>query len=147
MRQVNVPQKYEYLEHPADIYIRSHGKTLAESFANGGYALVNVLFDTTKVQHKKHRDLEVRSPRCTALLYDYLNALILLFETENFLVASIEKCTISRDNDGGFILRAILRGDQASNYTTANPIKAPTYHNMVISCEKGPFELEFVLDV
>ena len=77
--------KFEFLEHTADVYIRAHGKTMEEAYENAALAMFEVMTDTDKIAQMQEETLEVEAEDQYALLYNWLEALLVKFETENML--------------------------------------------------------------
>src|SRR4030043_870431 len=101
--------KFEYLEHTADVYIASHGATMEEAFGNSALAMFEVMTDTEKV-NPSHRDVvEVEAEDEYALLYSWLEALLVKFEVNNMLCSKF-KITSLQDNPEGFKLKANIWG-------------------------------------
>jgi SHS2 domain-containing protein len=77
--------KFEFLEHTADVYIAAHGKTLEEAFENAALAMFEVMTDTETVSPDLEDSVEVEAEDEYALLYSWLEALLVKFETQNML--------------------------------------------------------------
>ena len=75
--------KFEYLEHTADVYVAAHGKTLEEAFENAALAMFEVMTDTDKVSAVVEDNFVVEAEDEFALLYSWLEALLVNFETKN----------------------------------------------------------------
>ena len=46
---MDAPEKFEFMEHTADVYVAAHGANLAEAFENAALAMFEVMTDTAKV--------------------------------------------------------------------------------------------------
>src|SRR4030042_4633399 len=97
--------KFEYLEHTADVYIASHGATMEEAFGNSALAMFEVMTDTQKVSPTQKDAVEVEAEDEYALLYSWLEALLVKFEV-NGMVYSKFKITSLQDVSDGFKLKA-----------------------------------------
>ena len=82
--------KFEFLEHTADVYIRAHGKTMEEAYENAALAMFEVMTDTDKITPMQEETLEVEAEDQYALLYNWLEALLVKFETENMLYSKFQ---------------------------------------------------------
>jgi len=138
--------KYEFLPHTADVKFRAYGKTMEEAFSNAALALTKVITDPDKVEPKVEKTIKIESEDEKALLYDFLEQFIVLLDSENFLLNSIENIEIEKDTK--LKLRAVIAGDSdLSKYKTETHIKAVTYQEMEIKKEKGKYMLQVILDL
>ncbi len=137
-------KKYEYLEHTADVKFKAYGKSLEEQFANAALAFYNVLTDTTKIVKKQNKSISTSGTDLKALLYNFLEELLFLMDTERFLLNSLTSININRMN-GKYVVSALLSGDKDANnsYETHGDIKAITYAEMEIT----PEYVQVVLDI
>jgi SHS2 domain-containing protein len=46
-----MPERYEIIDHTADIAIRTTGSTMNQAFENAGYALFDTMCDAASVRH------------------------------------------------------------------------------------------------
>jgi len=143
-----VSRRFEFLEHTADLYVAAHGVNLEEAFENAAYATFEAMTEIEKVEPKVEDSIEVEGYDEYALLYNWLEALLVKFEiTENlyskFKISRIEKMP------NGFKLNAKIWGE------TFNPekhpqkvgIKAVTYHQMEIIKKPKIVTVKFILDI
>jgi SHS2 domain-containing protein len=140
--------KFEFLEHTADVYIAAHGKNLEEAFENAALAMFEVMTDTEKVSPREEDSVEVEAEDEYALLYNWLEALLVKFEVKNMLYS---KFKISRleETAEGFRLKATVWGEKfnAKKHAQKVAVKAITYHRMEIIKELNKVTLEFILDI
>src|SRR3989338_6010469 len=118
--------KFEFLEHTADIKFRAYGKTLNEAFEGAVDAVSYFLARGEKIAPKKGRVINVSADDIESLLYKFLEETIFLLDAENFITAKAR--VIIRGNN----LRAELYGDDVSNYSDLDYIKAVTYSEMYV---------------
>lgn len=150
---------YEYLEHAADIKFRAYGSNHEDAFTNAGYALTDILIDHTQVASAQTKQIEVQGHTYEQILYDFLEKLIILIDTEQFLLSKVESVMITRDHDV-LTLKATVLGDTLTkntteesgqteqNYQTHGDVKAITYHEMQITKDdEGLITIEAVVDV
>ncbi len=138
---------YEYLEHTADAKFKAYGNDLAEAFKNSAYATFNILTDTKKIKGKTEKELIVRAKKKTTLLYDFLDELLFLLDSEGFLLHEITDLEI-RENDGMFHLECTFNGDIFSNkYEVSGNIKSVTYNEMEIDEKKDNVMVQVVVDI
>ncbi|MDI6793042.1 MAG: archease [bacterium] len=142
-----MPQKrYEYLPHTADAKFRAYGQTLEEAFGNAALAIFNLLVDTEKVESRLEHKVSLTARGKESLLFDFLSELLFLIDAENFLLAGVDKVSISEESSS-FKLEATLLGDNLTGYDIHGQVKAVTYHEMVISEDENGWALQVVVDV
>jgi len=133
-------KKFRFFKHTADVKFRAYGKTLEEAFENAGLAMFNAMYKG-KVEKKTKRRIQVEGKDKESLLYNFLEELLFLLDTESFFLASC-KAEI-KDNS----LEAELYGDNAKRYPVEIDVKAVTYNEMFIKQEKGVWVVQVVVDV
>lgn len=138
-------KKFEYLEHTADAKFRAYGKTIEEAFSNAVLALYNIMTDTELVKSKITKKIHVSSKNKRSLLYDFLEKIIVLTDTEGFIPCKVASLEITQGDE--LKLNAILEGDSADGYDIKCQIKAMTYNDMEINEEKDFFVVQAVPDL
>jgi len=140
--------KFEFLEHTADVYVAAHGKTLEEAFENAALAMFEVMTDTDKVSAVVEDNFEVEAEDEFALLYSWLEALLVSFETKNMVYSQFQIAGI-KETDEGFRFKAAAWGEKfsAEKHAQKVGVKAVTYHRMEILKEFNKVTLEFILDI
>ncbi|MBW2996666.1 archease [Candidatus Woesearchaeota archaeon] len=136
---------FEFLPHTADVKFRAYGSTMAEAFSNAALALKEVVTED-KVKGKVEKVISVESEDEKALLYDFLEQFLILLDSEDFLLGSVEELKIKKNEK--FKLNAVVKGDtDLKKYKTETHIKAVTYQEMEIKKEKGRYMLQVILDL
>jgi len=140
--------KFEFLEHTADTYIAAHGTTIEEAFGNAALAMFETMTDTDKIKPHLKETFEVEAEDEYALLYSWLEALLVKFETENILFSKFEVTQI-KDNKDSFKLTAAAWGEKfdPDKHPQKVGVKAITYHQMEIIKELEKVTLMFLLDI
>jgi SHS2 domain-containing protein len=144
----HLKKRFEFLEHTADLYIAAYGKSLEEAFENAAYAMFEGMTDLDKVKPSTEEDVEVEGYDEKALLYNWLEALLVKFEITNnlysrFKIASIEK------TPQGFKLKAKIWGEpfNPQKHVSKVGVKAVTYHRMEILKAPGSVTVKLILDI
>lgn len=140
---------FEFLEHTADLYIAAYGKSLEEAFENAAAAMFEGMTDLYKVQPELEDTVEVEGHDEQALLYNWLEALLVKFDItgnlySRFKVASIAKTSV------GFKLKAKIWGEpfNPKKHLSKVGVKAVTYHQMeILKDAKGAVTVKFILDI
>jgi len=140
--------KFEFLEHTADILIAAHGQNMEEAFENAALAMFEVMTDSAKVTPTQEDSLEVEAEDEYALLYNWLEALLVRFEVNGMLYSKFKINTI-QDTSESFKLNATIWGEKFNpeKHTQKVAVKAVTYHRMEIIKEIDKVTLEFILDI
>ena len=140
--------KFEFLEHTADVYVAAHGKTLEEAFENAALAMFEVMTDTDKVRVEAEDNFEVEAEDEFALLYSWLEVLLVNFETKNMLYSQFQIAGIE-ETEEGFRIKAAAWGEKFNPEKHAQKVgvKAVTYHRMEILKKYNKVTLEFILDI
>jgi SHS2 domain-containing protein len=141
-------KRFEFLEHTADVYIAAYGATLEEAFENAALATFEVMTDTKKIAQKIEDTLKVEAPDEQALLYAWLEQLLVNFETKGNLYSDFKIPKIEKTKDG-FAFTAVIRGEpfNPAKHPQKVGIKAVTYHRMEIDKKPGRVSIKFILDI
>ncbi len=141
-------KRFRFLEHTADAYIAAFGDTLEEALENAALATTEVMTDADKVEPKIEEAVEVEGQDEHALLYNWIEELLIKFETtENlysqFKVSGIEKTA------KGLRLKAKIRGEpfDPDRHPSKVAVKAVTYHRMEIVEKTEKVTVKFILDI
>ncbi|MBI5391145.1 archease [Candidatus Woesearchaeota archaeon] len=139
-------QPYEFLDHTSEAKFRAYGKTLEEAFANAALATFALMTDISKVKAKKEKKIVLQGKGKEMLLFDFLEHLIFLMDTEGFLLSSVKTITITKKKVE-YELRATVLGDLADGYETHSIVKAVTYNDMLIEEKNEGVMIQVVHDL
>jgi SHS2 domain-containing protein len=139
---------FEFLEHTADAYIAAYGKNLCEAFENAALAMFDVMTDVEKVNSEIEDCVEVVAEDEYALLYSWLEALLVKFDVSKMLYSKFKVLDLNQTSDG-FRLRAEIWGEKFNpeKHSQRVGVKAVTYHRMEIIKEQNKVTLKFILDI
>ena len=140
--------KFEFLEHTADVYVRAYGTNMPQAYENAALALFETMTDSGKISQSQQEALEVEAEDQYALLYNWLEALLIKFETEGMLFSKFE-ITDWKETAETFKFKAKVWGEKfdAQKHPQKVGVKAVTYHLMVVIREPERVVLEFILDI
>jgi len=125
--------KYEFLDHTADMKFRAYGNNLESAFENAALATFSILIEPDNVFAKQEHKISITSKTKDSLLYDFIEEILFLLDTEGFVLSKIEKLTIT-SLEGELNLSCIVYGDSFKNYNTiTGNIKSVTYNDMLIN--------------
>jgi len=139
---------YESLEHTADAYLAADGRDLAEAFENAASGMFNVMTEIEKIRPVIEDEVEVSGEDEYALLYNWLEALLLRFELKSLLYSKFKISELSQGSHG-FVLKAEIWGERfdPKRHLQKVGIKAITYHQMEIITAPNNVTLKFLLDI
>lgn len=141
-------KRFEFLEHTADAYIAAYGKDMSEAFENAALATFQVMTNVNRVKPRIEDSVDVEANDEYALLYSWLEALLVKFDTEGMLFSRFKILELTRILDV-FRLRARIWGERfdPKKHMQKVGVKAVTYHRMEIIREPNRVTLKFILDV
>ncbi|AIF68978.1 archease [Palaeococcus pacificus DY20341] len=140
--------KWEHYAHTADVGIRGYGETLEEAFENVAIALFEIMVDTNRVEKREVREVEAEGEDLQALLYNFLEELLILHDTEGLVFSDFE-VRIEKTLDG-YKLKAKAYGEplDLEKHEPKEEVKAITYHEMEIKqLEGGTWVAQLVPDI
>lgn len=135
---------YSYEPHTADITLVASGRSIEEAFSEAARGLTHIMTEDD-VQNTKSFPISVESESKESLFFDYLDELITLLDTESLFVHHAE--LEIEESDEGWKLSGKIFGDLADKYEHHGDVKAPTYHAMSVSENKGIWVLRATLDL
>lgn len=160
--------KFKILEHTADGKFRAYGNTLEKAFENSAYAMISFM-TKDKIKEKIKKTIKVRGKNKEQLLYNFLEELLFLIDSKNFILSKIKKMKIDEKK---LSLDADIVGDNVrnshkirisehpknstkkqksffdvKNYEIFGDVKAVTYNSMFIKKQKGRFIIQVVIDL
>jgi SHS2 domain-containing protein len=138
---------FEFLDHEADIGMRSWGKTVEEAFENGGIALFSVMVDVGTVESRHTIRVTAEADDLNSLFVEWLNELIAQKDIEE-MVFSRFSVTIEKRN-GTLFLTGTATGEKLDQkkHGIKTEVKAATYFGMKRGKEKGYHFFQCVLDI
>ena len=145
---MNREQRYEFLEHTADVYIAAHGGDLSEAFENAAEALFEVMTEVEKVEGKVEEQVEVEGEDKYSLLYSWLEELIIKTDVNGMLYSKFNITDMNKTSEG-ISLKAKIWGEELNpdKHPQKVGVKAVTYHRMEILENENEVTLKFILDI
>lgn len=139
---------FEFLDHTADEYVLAYGMNLEEAFESAALAMFEVMTDTKTVESEEVDSIKVEAEDEVALLYSWLETLLLKFEIELKLYSRFNVHEIKKTNER-YSLTATIEGEayDTKKHTARTDIKAITYYRMEVLIEENNVILKFVLDI
>jgi len=141
-------KRFEFLEHTADLYIAAFGRSLEEAFENAASAMFEGMTDLAKVQPDQEDRIEVEGYDEQAILYNWLEALLVKFDVTGNLYSRFKVEKIEKTSKG-FKLKARIWGEpfDKEKHLSKVGVKAVTYHRMEIIKQPDLVTVKFILDI
>lgn len=135
--------RFEVIDHTADVGIIAYGSDLEEAFANSAYGMFSLIADLDGVKEKVSRKVDIQSIDQEALLVDWLNELLYLFDVKQIIFKRFEITALSQNR-----LQATIYGEKVdtSRHQLKTGVKAATYHMLKIEKNKE-VKVQFILDI
>jgi len=145
---MSMKKRFEFLEHTADAYIAAYGESLEEAFENAAYATFEVMTDVEGVKPEIEDSVKVEAHDEHALLYSWLEELLVRFETTGNLFSRFEISSIE-ETASGLKLKAKIWGEpfDPERHPQRVGVKAITYHQMEIVKKPKAVTVKFILDI
>jgi SHS2 domain-containing protein len=121
-------QRYELMDHTADLMVKAYGKTLEECFGNAGYALFDQTVDLSTVDTTEEVDIRISEEDIEDRLYAFLSELLFIEDCDNVILKEFDVGFEGND----VICKAKGEKLDRSKHRVRSEIKAVTYHMMDI---------------
>ena len=132
-----------YIEHTSDVGFEVEEETLEKLFSSSAIAMYGFMIDPFEIEPSITRDVDIQSEDHESLMFDWMDELIFLFESEKIVYNKFD--LIIKDFHmvgrckGGFF--------DPFRHETGIVIKAVTYHMMEVKKRDGIWNARVVLDV
>ncbi len=129
--------KVKFFPHTADIEFEVYGNSMKQAFENAATVVANTITETKKVNAKIKKEISVSSEDLQSLLYDFLEQILILHDSENLVFSKIKVKKIVQEKKK-YALNAEFFGEQydEKKHGTGTVVKAITYHSMEIGKKK-----------
>ena len=132
--------RYETLDHAADVMVRCTGRDLEECFGNAAYAMFDQIVDAERIDDVLERTVEISAEDDEERLYSFLSELLFVMDTESVVFNSF-KVTFDGDK-----VRCVCKGESldVKKHHAKAEIKAVTYH--MLSVKRDVPEVTVIFD-
>jgi SHS2 domain-containing protein len=140
---------FRHLPHTADVLIEAWGRSLEEAFEYAALGVTEVMTDLKAVRPLEEIEITAEGFDLESLLYDWIEKLIVLFDSRQLLVSKVEVESIEMDPEGRYKLKARVRGERydPERHESRALVKAMTYHMMDIRKDGELYKIRFVVDI
>ena len=137
-------EKYELIDHTADVGVKAKGKTLSECFENAAHGMFDLIADKSEIESIGQYTVELKADDLEQLLVDWLSELLFLQSAKN-LIFGFFKVELDEKNKS---LSAKIFGEKydISKHRIGAEIKAVTYHMLEVK-NKKPFYVQVLFDI
>jgi SHS2 domain-containing protein len=135
---------YEIFEHTADLGLRVRAADLPTLFADAGRGLFAMVVDNLdSIAVAESREFQTAGGDLTYLLFDWLNELLYLCDTEQIVCSQFEV----RFHEQG--LTATARGEpiDPDRHHLTHEVKAITYHELKVERDGTGWLAEVIVDI
>ena len=136
---------YRIIDHTADIGIEVSALDLRELFRLAGMAVTDLMVNLGEVDKEIEKTIIIPDDgNRESLLVDWLNEILFQFESDKYLIGSIEHCNFA---DG--FLKVVCHGERfdSSKHLLKSSIKAATYHALEVKKAGEKWVARIILDV
>jgi SHS2 domain-containing protein len=140
---------YEFIDHTADVQVKSWGKTLEEAFTQTAYSLMATISpNLKKISPNVEKTLKIRAEDKQALLFDFLSEFLYIFDVDELIFSEINVNYI-KNIDDEYELQANMKGEKFSRaiHELGIEVKAITYSFMKIEENIDNVEINIVFDI
>lgn len=141
--------KYEFLDHTADVQIHAWGDDLKETFENAAIAMTAYITDINKIDIVTKQTLTIEADDLKGLFYRFLDEVLFLFNAEPYLLSKRVRILEFNTSENQFSIRAECYGEpfNLEKHCQGTEIKAITYSAMKIHDEPDKHEVYFIVDI
>lgn len=140
-------QKYEYLDHTADVQLHAWGDDLKEAFEQCVMAMFGYMTEIEYVEMLNTESIEAEGDDLESLLFHFLDEFLFVFSAEPFFIA--RKVVITAFDMENFRIKATGFGEtfEIGKHPQGTEVKAITYSNMQIYDKEGQHEVFVIIDI
>ena len=134
---------YKFIDHTADVMFEAYGSDLNELFENSGLALQELQVELKNVKSKIIKEIKLENKSVEMLLFDFLQELIFLKDTEQLIFSKI-KVKIKDDK-----LNGVCSGEKIdiNKHECKVDAKAITLHKYEVKKIKDKWIARVIVDI
>ena len=139
--------KFKFFTHTADAKFQAFGHTLEEAFGHAALAVASLMWDRENIMERIAIPVEHKGKDLEQLLANFLEEILYLLDTKNFLLGSVSDISIRKETER-WKVEAIFKGAvNAGEYEIFGDVKAVTYHEMEIVSSHDRWSIQVVVDM
>jgi SHS2 domain-containing protein len=140
---------YLHAPHTADVLVVARGRSLEEAFEQAAVGVYEIMTDTSKVEPRIRKPVEVEGFDLENLLYRWIEELLIITDSEGLVFSKFKVERITKVGEENYYLKAVAWGEpfNPEKHEHRTIVKAMTYAMMSIQRENGCWRLQFVVDI
>jgi len=139
---------YNFKDHTADIAVDIEADSLNELFTAAAFTWRESISDDKIIGLNENKSLTFRDESLEILLVSFLSELNFLFQSEHWMMSSVQQIDIQKEKNVWNLSIMITGGYFDRNQMKLkSEIKAITYHQMEIKEKNGKFSTRIVFDI
>lgn len=136
-------KQFEQVDISGDVGIKVWGQDLEELFKNAAIGMFELITDVSSVHESESREVHVVAESDEDLLVQWLNELVFLFDSYNYVGKTFSLNIINKK------LKAVISGGTFNPSTGESRllIKAATYHDLSLTKTTTHWEATIIFDI
>jgi SHS2 domain-containing protein len=129
---------WKEFDHPADIGIKVWADSYTKLVLESGIAFSELTTDVETIETTEEHHIVVDAKELDLLLVEFLNELLFLLETKDFIATAFKKPNYFADKDRIIFTTIAIGGKwEAGKHESKAEIKAVTYHELEVRMIKA----------
>jgi len=139
-----VAQRFEIIEHPADVGFIAFGGTLSELLENAALAMMTLGCDLEAIEEHEQRTIKASGADNESLLFDWLAEILAVADAEGL---ALRRAEVTRVVEGQ--AQGVVYGEKfdKARHRAGTYIKAVTYHELRVERTEQGWKGRIYLDV
>ncbi|MBI1739206.1 MAG: archease [Acidobacteria bacterium] len=137
-------QRFEIIEHPADVGFVTYGGTLCELLENAALAMFSVGCELEAIEEREQRAIQASGADNEALLFDWLAEILAVADADGL---ALRRAEVTRIGEGE--AQGVVYGEKfdKARHRAGTYIKAVTYHELCVEKTAEGWKARVFLDV
>ncbi len=136
--------KFRFIDHTADVAFEVYGSSLKELIENATLAFYEAFVDLSRLKVDTEKSLEVEADSPDYLLFNWLNELLFMFETEFFAGKDV---SVEVEENNELKARGKIRGGKITPEIVKTEPKAITFHKFRVERKDGKWVAFVIVDI
>jgi len=136
--------RFRFIDHTADVAFEAYGSSLKELIENATLAFYEAFVDFSKLEDNLEKTLKVEADSPDYLLFNWLNELLFMFETEFFAGKDV---SVEVEENNGLKARGKIKGGKITPEIVKTEPKAITFHKFRVEQKNGKWVAFVIIDI
>jgi SHS2 domain-containing protein len=135
---------YKIIDHTADIGIEVWAPDREGVFTRSAMAMFDMMLGLDSVTASETREIQVAGEGLEELLVAWLNELLYVYSVEKMVFSGFSEVDLGENT-----FSALVAGERFDplKHSADLEIKAATYHDLSVRCDKGRWKARIIFDV